>query len=334
MSRHHLLVIGAGSAGKRHASNFSDLGCRFSAVDVQEDPREEAAEIDGHVSNYENLDQAIQDIEQFDAAVVATPPKYHADHVISLLEHEVPIFLEKPLCKTYEEALEIQDAWNEADVPFLLGYSFRWMNSLIDARRMIHEEINDPIYHGDFIMAEYLPDWHPWEDYRDFYMASKDLGGGALLDDSHWIDLAMWFFGVPDSVYAEVDQITDLEISSDDHVELLLRYKQGLRIRIHLDLYSRPHENQFKIVGNNETLKWSLEDNEIRMSEEQDKIWDATEYKKDPTHMYVNEAEHFIDVLEGDASPKCTVNDGVDVMSIIRAARESNETKSVVEIQT
>ena len=39
----------------------------------------------------------------------------------------------------------------------------------------------------------YLPHWHPWEDYRSFYMSSVDGGGGALLDISHEIDLAYHF---------------------------------------------------------------------------------------------------------------------------------------------
>ena len=34
----------------------------------------------------------------------------------------------------------------------------------------------------------YLPFWHPWEDYRDFYMSWKTGGGGVLLDISHEID--------------------------------------------------------------------------------------------------------------------------------------------------
>ena len=38
----------------------------------------------------------------------------------------------------------------------------------------------------------YLPQWHPWEDYRDFYMSWKTGGGGALLDLSHEINYLQW----------------------------------------------------------------------------------------------------------------------------------------------
>ena len=50
--------------------------------------------------------------------------------------------------------------------------------------------------HARFVMSAHLADWHPWERYQDFFMASRDQGGGALLDESHFIDLMLWFFGV------------------------------------------------------------------------------------------------------------------------------------------
>ena len=48
--------------------------------------------------------------------------------------------------------------------------------------------------YGEF--SEYLPDWHPWEDYRTFYMAKKSQGGGSILDQSHIIDLSHYLLGV------------------------------------------------------------------------------------------------------------------------------------------
>jgi len=43
--------------------------------------------------------------------------------------------------------------------------------------------------------GSYLPGWHPWEDYRDGYAGTKNLGGGAVLTCSHEIDTARYLFG-------------------------------------------------------------------------------------------------------------------------------------------
>ena len=61
-------------------------------------------------------------------------------------------------------------------------------------------------------------------------MARRELGGGALLDESHWIDLMLWLFGMPASVSGRIDKISELEIDSDDNVDLLFAYNNGPRI--------------------------------------------------------------------------------------------------------
>ena len=73
-------------------------------------------------------------------------------------------------------------------------------------------------------MSAHLADWHPWEQYQDFFMAKKNLGGGALLDESHWIDLMVWFFGLPQSIIGKVEKISDLDIETDDNVDFLSLY--------------------------------------------------------------------------------------------------------------
>ena len=57
-------------------------------------------------------------------------------------------------------------------------------------------------------------------------MAKKNQGGGALLDESHGIDLVRYLFGEVDSVFAKVGNFSDLEISSDDNAYLTLIFKE------------------------------------------------------------------------------------------------------------
>ncbi len=65
-------------------------------------------------------------------------------------------------------------------------------------------------------------------------MSSSELGGGALLDESHWLDQMIWLFGMPDRVFGTVAKISDLEITSDDSVDLLCFYRNGMNVSIHM----------------------------------------------------------------------------------------------------
>ena len=68
----------------------------------------------------------------------------------------------------------------------MVGYMLRLHPLLIRAKEIIEkEEILGRVLSVRSECGFYLPFWHPWEDYRDFYMSWKTGGGGALLDISH-----------------------------------------------------------------------------------------------------------------------------------------------------
>jgi predicted dehydrogenase len=41
-----------------------------------------------------------------------------------------------------------------------------------------------------------------------------------LLDESHFIDLMLWLFGVPERIFARIGKVSDLEIDTDDVVDI------------------------------------------------------------------------------------------------------------------
>lgn len=72
--------------------------------------------------------------------------------------------------------------------------------------------------------GEYLPDWHPWEDYRQSYAARADLGGGAVLTLSHPLDYLRWLAGEVDSVSAQMGS-RPLELEVEDYAEINLGFR-------------------------------------------------------------------------------------------------------------
>ena len=144
--------------------------------------------------------------------------------------------------KTLADATDMLVAERESAVPVLLDYTWRWWPPLARVKDLLRGGAVGPLRHVQFHMSAHLADWHPWEPYQQFFMASAAQGGGALLDESHWIDLMVWLFGSPAHLIGRVEKISDLDIDSDDTVDALVVYPNGLRISIHLDLYGRPHE--------------------------------------------------------------------------------------------
>lgn len=327
----HILIIGTGSAGKRHARNFHSLGCSVSCMDPRQDRLDElAGEEINLVSVFTDLDEAFATDSAFDAAVVASPPSFHVDQAISALQRGVPVLLEKPVSPDLAGSIKLQKAVQDSGVPLLLGYTWRWWSPLTKVKTLIEQQVVGRLRYVKFTMSAHLADWHPWERYQDFFMASRALGGGALLDESHWLDLMLWFFGMPRKLFAKIEKISGLEIETDDNVDMLVYYDNDLRVNLHLDLYARPHEKSIQFVGDKGTLIW--EPNQIRIGRQMDPDWETEVSDYDRNEMFVGVAKEFLDTLGAHADQTCTIDDGVRVLQLIEAARTSSREEKVIKL--
>ena len=300
----HVLIIGTGSAGKRHANNLHSLGCAISCMDPRPDRLDEIKSEEINLKNvFTSVEEAFASGATFDGVVVASPPSFHVDQCISALQQGVPVLLEKPVSPDLASALKLVD-----------------------------EQVVGKLKFVKFTMAAHLADWHPWERYQDFFMSSKTMGGGAILDESHWLDLMLWFFGNPEKLFAKVDKISDLEIETDDNVDMLVFYKSDMRVSLHLDLYARPHEKSIQFVGEDGTLIW--EPNLVKIGKKMDPEWEVEEFNYDRNDMFVGVAEEFLSITGGDRKPTCNLDDGIRVLAVIEAARQSSSTEKVIKLDT
>lgn len=327
--RPHVLVVGAGSVGRRHARNLAALGCAISCVDPREDRRAELlAETPGG-AGHAGLDAALA-AGGLDGVAVCSPTRFHVGQAEAALSAGLPVLLEKPVAIRLEEAERLAAAVARTGLPLLLGYTWRWWPPLAEVRRLLAEGRIGAVRHVGFTMSAHLADWHPWEPLADFFMSSAELGGGALLDESHWLDLCYWLFGMPRGLIGRVEKISDLEITADDNVDVLLDYPGGLRVAVHLDLYGRPHRKEIRFTGENGTLVWSETPNRIAVAHEAGQDWQESAFATERNAMFEAVARDFLAMLSG-APPACTIRDGVQVMRLIEAVRRSHDAGRRVE---
>jgi predicted dehydrogenase len=322
-----VLVVGAGSVGKRHAKNLISCGCEVSVVDPREDRRAECQEFS--IAQFESLEEAGSiGLKQWDAAVVASPPHVHIEQARVLLEHDIPTLMEKPLTTAYAIGEPLGEVISKSKAPFMLGYTYRWWEPLIHFRHLVFDAPRiGRIMKIECCMAAHLADWHPWENYRDFFMSHVEQGGGALLDESHILDLMLWFLGMPEYVSSSISKISDLDITTDDNVEAFLFYKGGPLVTIHLDLYRRPHERSITAIGVDGMVKWNFDTVDVYWGEHHDHFT----YDVERNDMFLKEIEDFIRVVKHGVDVECSYDDGMKVLEMIEALRQSSETKRLVK---
>jgi predicted dehydrogenase len=159
------------------------------------------------------------------------------------------------------------------------------------------------------------------------------LGGGALLDESHFIDLMLWFLGTPSKIYAHVDKISGLEIDSDDNVDVLVSYANGTRVNLHLDLIGRPHERSVTAVGEGGTLVYSYEENAVKVGHTAAQSWETEPFDCERNQMFVGAAREFLSLIRGETTAcSCGVDDGIEALMLVDACRQSAETGKAVAL--
>ena len=139
----------------------------------------------------------------------------------------------------------------------------------------------------------------PWEKYYEFYMAKKNEGGGALLDESHGIDIIRFFLGEVKEVSAFVDKISDLKITSDDLSMLNLKLKKNIYVHVNFDLLARYPRNNFEIIGSKGTIVLDRVENKLKIFQAKTKKWKIYSYtQNDVLNMYNKQIAHFIDCIK------------------------------------
>lgn len=320
----NVLVIGGGSIGKRHIRNLCTLdGVTPYSVDLREDRREETVK-DGSAKAFASIKDALAEVS-FDAAIVANPTAYHIETCMELCDAGIHMLVEKPLDSTLDNADELVAAIEKKNLVAMIGYCLRFKQNAARMKTMLDEGvIGRPLYaKGDY--SSYLPNWHPWEDYRTFYMAKLAEGGGALLDESHVVDLATMMLGDMDKACAFVNKVSDLEIDSDDTFDILGQTKNGVTIHLHGDLFSHAKRSWFRVVGTEGTITWRVADDLLILEKPQEDVHEEYEGDGDPNIMYIEEIKAFLEAVKaGNQVEGLDIHQAVAVQKVLDMARSES----------
>ena len=116
----------------------------------------------------------------------------------------------------------------------MVGYMMRFHPCIKKIKELLDNKKIGNILSAISIWGEYLPDWHPWEDYTASYAARRDWGW-PWLTLSHDIDILFWLFGKPERLKAFANYNSNLNIDTENAIDILLKYKNGIIANIHLD---------------------------------------------------------------------------------------------------
>ncbi len=327
------LVIGCGSIGKRHLGNLKLLNAgEILACDPREDRRREASSR-FDVEATATLEDGWK--RRPNVAVIATPTSTHVPVAQQAAERGCHLFIEKPVAERLDGLDELLDIVTRRGLVTLVGCNMRFHPGLMTVKRLLEEKAVGRVVSARVEVGHYLPDWHPWEDYRGTYSALTRLGGGVILDAIHELDYIRWMLGDVRTVACFSGKESGLDIETEDTAAILLRFAEGAIGEVHLDYVQREYSRTCQIIGDEGTIRWDYGAGEVRLysgaTRQRDVFRDPPGWE--PNSMYVDEMRHFVRCLAGEEKPAQDVLEGRRVLEVALAAKESAATGRVVELE-
>ena len=182
--------------------------------------------------------------------------------------------------------------------------------------------------------CSYLPDYHPWENYRRGYAARKDLGGGIILTQIHEIDYMYWLFQEVENVISMSGKFSDLDVNVEDYAASLLRFKNKIIGELHMDYFQRPDFKSCQIRGTKGEIYWDSDNNCVNIYDMNKKRWktelEVKNYQRN--FSYVEVLKHFLKCVK---QKKETINDleqGIDTLKIALAIKKASKLMKAVNV--
>jgi glutamate-1-semialdehyde aminotransferase/spore coat polysaccharide biosynthesis protein SpsF (cytidylyltransferase family)/predicted dehydrogenase len=322
--RYRALVVGCGSIGLRHAKNLESLGVRHlgfcdTSPEALKYCREEL-----HGEIFSDYNEALEKFRP-DIVLICTPPVYHVEEAMAALQAGAHIFIEKPLS---HESSGIQVLIAEArrhDRSVQIGYNMRFHPGLQVLKELIDSGKIGRVLWLNAEAGQYLPDWRPWQNYRESYSARHELGGGIILDGSHELDYICWLLGRPIEVTCRAEHLSSLEVDVEDSAWIYLKFPERRRAELNLDFVQRAYARTCKVVGETGTALWDFNVPEVRWFSAEQPGWNSIPYEFEANDMYVAEIRHFLESLGNETGPMVDLEQSRDVIRLVEAAKKSSE---------
>lgn len=319
-----VIVIGLGSMGKRRIRLLRKISQEFTIVGVDtQRERCEDAKREFDIDTVTCLEDVWSQYREIDAAIISTSPLSHATIIHKCLEHGVHVFTELNLiADAYGENIAL--AKQQGKTLFLSStFLYRDETNYISERTKGAEEKLNYIYH----IGQYLPDWHPWEYYNNYFVGDKRTNGcrEIMAIELPWLIEA---FGDIDKITVMADKATELSIEYKDNYFIQIQHKTGHKGMLAVDVMTRKAERRFEVYGENLYLSWDGTPDTLKEYSIEEKKEKNVELYHDVERMegyaayvvenaYENELRAFLDVISGKATQKYTFEQDINTLNWI-----------------
>ncbi len=264
--------------------------------------------------------------EESDAVIIAVPTHNHFTVAKRALLAGKDVLVEKPLTKTLEEAQELNRIHKTSSQVFMVGHTFRYNPALDYVKKLLSDREIGSIR---FLRGRFMG------------LRPKEQDAGILATIAiHFIYLSNYIMGkTPKKVWAKTSYFLDSKL--EDHCLVRLDYGREFSL-IESDYFTPGKWRTFDIIGTQGAILLDTLNQKVELHQKKHIYTGGGFEVHDGNTLYPNiefqeplylELSHFLDCIRQRTEPLTGIQDGIEVLQIIKAAYESSSSGETVTIE-
>ena len=316
------MFFGLGSIGLRHLKVLNEIG-KFdvAAYRTKKGMKKIPAGTENKIKYFNNEIDAFAWNPNF--MIISNPTNLHLRYLLKSIDYKIDALIEKPIASDFAQIKKVEDNIRKRKNKIYVGYNLRFHPIVKKIKEIINSEKFGKVLKAELYVGEYLPFWHPYEDYRKSYAAKKELGGGVLRTLSHEIDLGQYWFGEYEKIFAKISKISDLDINVDDSTDIFVEMKNRIILKISMDYLNPLGIRKGEIFFEKGLLKYNFLKKEIIFIDYKNRETN-TLLKIDQYDYNEQYKMQMINFLTKNNKELCSLEEGINVLKVIDRCEESN----------
>ncbi|GER94598.1 gfo/Idh/MocA family oxidoreductase [hot springs metagenome] len=317
------LVIGLGSMGKRRIRCLKKLGYNnIIGFDIREDRMNEAKKL------YDiEIIKNMESVKEIDVVIISTPPDKHIEYALWAIENSYPVFIEASVI--LEHSIKIREFLiknKKEDAIICPSCTLKFHPVIKDIKNIVQSGKWGKLSNFSYHSGQYLPEWHPWENIKDYYVSKKATGGAREIVpfELTWLcDI----FGYPESVKGFFGKTIDLDCDIDDTYVVSLKFKEGFGSLL-VDVVSRFATRKLTLNLEYAQISWDWNERLLKLYDAKNKRFINIEQPSGENiagynvniieDMYIEEIEHFIGHIKKEKKFPNTLDNDIKILEILK----------------
>ncbi len=206
---------------------------------------------------YRSVEEMLKNAD-IEVVVVNTPVQTHFEYVKMALEAGKNVIVEKPFTVTVSEAEELVNLAENKNLFLSVYQNRRFDRDYLQVQKVLAEgklgNVRETEIRFDRFRTEPSGKEHKENPEQNGSGSMHDLG-------SHLVDQAVQLFGFPEKLFADVFSMKG-ESFANDYFEILLYYKNDLRVRLKSSVFTKEDHYAYKIHGDKGSFLQERTDNQ------------------------------------------------------------------------